>query len=133
MLTDGSCHVNIIPREAAALICLFGFEEECVRPFGQRRGDDDAEGMLGEEDGHASDVCAERGECGGYLLVSEFSCVEGFGGTAESATQAVKGEVAFGKDFAALLKVAERVKEYALGVLLARLTLTVEKCWLAHH
>jgi hypothetical protein len=88
--------------------------------------------MLGEEDGHAPDVCAERGERGSRLFISEFLCVEGFGGAAEGTAQAVEGKVTFGKDFAALLKFAERVKNYARDITLARLTLTFEKCGLAH-
>ena len=127
MLTEGPARVNIFSPAAQALICLFRFKEEGACLFGQRLGDDDAEGVFGDEGGDAPDVRAERVECRGGGLVVWLGRAEGGGGAAEGPAEAVEGEVTAGEDFPARLKLAEGVEDEARGVVLARRCLHVEE------
>ena|SRR5215204_1919735 len=127
MLAEGCVRVNIIRPAAQALVCLFRFEEEAARLFGQRLVDDDAEGVFGDEGRDAPDLSAERRERDGRGFLIQFRLPEGFGRAAEGAAESVEGEVAAGQDFPALLKVAQGVEDEARGVALARLGPRVEE------
>src|SRR5215207_6333148 len=111
----------MIRPAAEALVYLFRFDKEAARLFGQRLGDEDAEGMFGEKCRDAPDVRAERRERGGGGFVVQFRLAEGFGRAAEGAAETVEGEVAPGQYFPALLKLAEGVEDEARGVTPARL------------
>src|SRR5919198_3438006 len=103
-----------------------------ARALGQRRVDDDAEGVLGEEGGDAPDARAQRAQGGGGLLVAELFNAEGFRRAPERPAQAVEREVALGQHLAARLKISEGVEHQALGFGPARRFFSVEKGRLAH-
>jgi hypothetical protein len=100
------------------LTALFQLKK-LVRAVGQRSGDDDAEGVFGDEGRDATHARAERGQGRCSLLVSEFVRAEGFGGASKRTSQTVERQIALRKHFAARLKISEREEHYARSVCLA--------------
>lgn len=102
------------------------------RALGEGGGDLDAEGVLGEEGGHAADLRAESRHSGGGRLVFEPLDVKLFGGATERAPQAVERQLTFGQNVAARLEFAEGVEDESLGLDAAVWFFTVEEGGLAH-
>jgi hypothetical protein len=92
----------------------------------------DAVRVFGDEGRNASDVCAERIERRGELLVGQLVNAECHGRAAHGSAQAIKREFSLRQRFAARLKVAESVQDDLLCGDGVRFGLRLEKIGLMH-
>ena len=101
----------------------------------QLAGDDHAERMLGDERRHAPHLRAETTQYGRCFFVINLRNAESIKRAFERAAYAVERQIAFGQNFAARLKFAERKLDHALIISRVRLIMfrfVLEECRLAH-
>jgi hypothetical protein len=88
--------------------------------------------MFGDEGRNAPDVCAERVERRGDLVIRQLFDTESLCGPAQGSAQAIKREFSLRQNFAARLKFAESVQHYLLCGVWFRVGLLLEKIGLMH-